>query len=237
MPHSMLRVALWNTAKKPIARILRKIVQEHDINVLILLERGETIVTLLEALGSDTDEPWFSPWGLCERVTVLTRFSDTFVSVLSEGQRYTLRRVALPGIPDLLLGAVHLNSRLHQNESSQTLATCELADEVERVEEQLGHRRTILLGDFNMDPYDDGMVGAGALHAMMSRRTALLGSRTIGRKNYQMFYNPMWALLGDRDTGPPGTYRYWSSEHICREWHMFDQVLLRPALRTRSGTT
>jgi len=62
----------------------------------------------------------------------------------------------------------------------------------------LGHSRTFLAGDFNMDPYDDGMLGAGALHGMMTRRTALLGSRIVDGGRYHMFYNPMWGFMGDR---------------------------------------
>jgi hypothetical protein len=230
MSQSMLRVAFWNTARKPISLVLKKIVKVYNLNVLVLLERGETIPTLLDALGEGASQPWFSTWGICSRVTVLTQFSDAFIRAEAEGERFSLRKIALPGLPDLILGAVHLRSRLHQTERSQVLATHELVRAVEGVEAALGHRRTLLVGDFNMDPFDDGMVGAGALHAMMTRRTALLGSRTIEKRSYQMFYNPMWSMLGDRESGPPGTYRYWSSEHVCREWHTFDQVLLRPTL-------
>jgi hypothetical protein len=74
------------------------------------------------------------------------------------------------------------------------------------------------------------MVAANALHGMMSSRSARKQTRTIDKREYSMFYNPMWAYLGERSGGPPGTYRYWSAKHVLREWHAFDQVLIRPGL-------
>ncbi len=43
---------------------------------------------------------------------------------------------------------------------------------------------------------------------------------------YRFFSNPMWGCFGDRTPGPPGTYYYPRGSY----GHLFDQVLLRPAL-------
>ena len=40
----------------------------------------------------------------------------------------------------------------------------------------------------------------------------------------------MWNLLGDKCNGKPGTYYYSGSKLMEYFWHMFDQVLIRPAL-------
>lgn len=123
-----------------------------------------------------------------------------------------------------------MGSKTWQGQQSQVFPAIGLVSAIDQVEENVGHRRTVLLGDFNMDPFEQGMLGAGSLHAMMSRRTAAKQSRPIGERHYRMFYNPMWGLLGDDRPGPPGTYRYWRSEHVCQEWHAYDQVLIRPDL-------
>ena len=65
----------------------------------------------------------------------------------------------------------------------------------------------------------------------VAEETAAL-SRTILRKKYKMFYNPMWNLLGDFDY-PPGTYYCNSNEAINPFWNMFDQVIIRPQLREK----
>lgn len=40
----------------------------------------------------------------------------------------------------------------------------------------------------------------------------------------------MWGFFGDQTPGPAGTYYRGSSEMVEQFWHIFDQVLLRPAL-------
>jgi hypothetical protein len=65
---------------------------------------------------------------------------------------------------------------------------------------------------------------------MMSRSIVAKGARTVAGEACPYFYNPMWSLLGDYSTGPPGTYFYSSSSPITFFWNAFDQVLLRPDL-------
>lgn len=57
-------------------------------------------------------------------------------------------------------------------------------------------------------------------------------SRTIFETKYKMFYNPMWNLLGDFSY-PPGTYYYRGSKEKNEFWNIFDQVIVRPQLRSR----
>ena len=87
----------------------------------------------------------------------------------------------------------------------------------------------MLIGDLNMNPYEAGVVGTQALHAVMTREL----TRTVGgltaRERHSCFYNPMWSMMGDA-AGPPGTYYYHSSKPINYFWNTFDQVLLRPEL-------
>ena len=47
-----------------------------------------------------------------------------------------------------------------------------------------------------------------------------------------MFYNPMWNLLGDFQQ-PYGTYYYSGSNPVNTYWNIYDQVIIRPALRKR----
>ena len=229
-PEPMLRVGLWNTRGKPVSHLLAAMARERDLNVLVLLENRNSDQALLAALNSGADGLWYLTWGACPRITILTRFSDEFVKPRIESETHSLRTVKLPGLPEIVIAVAHLRSRAWQAERSQSFGAVELVDAIVELEEQVGHRRTLLVGDFNMDPFDDGMVGARALHAMMTRKTAAKGSRVVENRPYPMFYNPMWSLLGDTSPGPPGTYRYWRSEYVCQEWHAFDQVLVRPDL-------
>ena len=78
-------------------------------------------------------------------------------------------------------------------EDSLAMQATEFADDIAHVEENAGHQRTILVGDFNMNPFETGMVAARGLHGVMSRHIAQRGSRTVQGRSYPFFYNPMWS--------------------------------------------
>ena len=81
-----------------------------------------------------------------------------------------------------------------------------------------------------MNPFEIGVVSAAGFHGVMDQRIAQRGSRRIKGKKYAFFYNPMWGLLGDTSTGPPGTYYYDTGTQTNLFWNMYDQVLIRPEL-------
>ena len=115
------------------------------------------------------------------------------------------------------------------SEESLLVESVHLAQSIDEVETSEGHQRTILLGDMNMNPFEAGMVIAGGLHAVMSRRVAARKTRLVQKQRYKYFYNPMWNHFGDHGEAG-GTFYFEGAEHLCYYWNLFDQVLLRPAL-------
>jgi hypothetical protein len=151
-------------------------------------------------------------------------------TTIEESPRASARELRTEGAPPLLLVAAHLPSKLHSSAESQHEDALALAQLVRSAERACGHRRTVLFGDLNMDPFEPGIVGARSLHGVMDRSLAREEHRTVGNERYDYFYNPMWSLLGDRSSGPPGTYFVRRSEAVAYFWHSFDQVLFRPDL-------
>jgi endonuclease/exonuclease/phosphatase family metal-dependent hydrolase len=122
-------------------------------------------------------------------------------------------------------------SKLYWSDDDQFAECIELAKFIRQIEKDLGHSRTILVGDFNMNPFEKGMIVSNGLHAMMSKRIARREARTVKGVRYPFFYNPMWSLFGDIPTALPGTYFYnRSGRPLNYFWNMFDQVMLRPSL-------
>lgn len=130
----------------------------------------------------------------------------------------------------ILFVAVHLRSSLRTNEHDLVELARRMGGVIREEEALLGHQRTLVVGDFNMNPFDAGMVTGDAFHAVMTQAIARGGSRKVGGEPRAFFYNPMWGCLGDRTPGPPGTYYYDSPGHRPLFWNTFDQVLLRPDL-------
>jgi len=121
-------------------------------------------------------------------------------------------------------------SKLHWDSDSQTQKCTVLARTISEGEQRVGHKRTLVVGDLNMNPFEPGVVGAAGLHGVMTRQIASRGARTVQGRSYEFFYNPMWGVFGDGSPGPPGTYYYDDSRHVNYSWNVFDQVLLRPEL-------
>ena len=226
----MLKVILWNTNRAPAAALCAGIADEVDANVLVVLDAGESKATYLDALNSDGAGHWHLSDGNCPRVLILTRFPSNFSVVERESQYYSARSIKLPGLPSITMIALHLRSKLHQSDKSQQYEAATLMSTIRDLELQLGHKRTVVFGDFNMDPFEPGMIGTHGFHALASPRTARQGSRIVSGEDYDLFHNPMWGLFGDGVMKAHGTYRYWTAEHVCQEWHLFDQVVVRPDL-------
>lgn len=126
--------------------------------------------------------------------------------------------------PDLLVGFVHLPSKLN---GAPEMVARKIPAEIEDFERQANHKRTILIGDFNMDPYELGMCAPDSLNAVTCQQIANRNNRTVYEKQYAFFYNPMWNLLGDKTPGPPGSF-YFRTPKDSIYWRMLDQILLRP---------
>lgn len=89
-------------------------------------------------------------------------------------------------------------------------------------------RHTLVMGDFNVNPFEDPMVNADTLHALSSKNIARKLRRTVYEQSYDMFYNPMWNKLGDEKGN--GTYYYNTSQITNYYWNILDQFIVRPEI-------
>lgn len=226
----MLTFLFWNIHKMDNLKLIGQVVKEQRIDFLLLAESTLEVDQVLTELNQDRPATFHANAGMCPRITVYSKFSDEFIIPVFENHHISIRKLKLPVFEELLLGAVHLSSKIHQSDASQAFEATKISKEIARIEEELGHKRTILVGDFNMNPFEIGMIAASGLHATMDRKIAAKGKRKLNQVSYPFFYNPMWSLLGDASSGPPGTYYYWKSEEVAYFWNMFDQVLLRPEI-------
>jgi len=133
------------------------------------------------------------------------------------------------GLP-LLIVAVHLPSKLHAGDNDQELRIRQLREDITAQEARSGHQNTVVIGDLNVNPFEDALTAADGLQGVMDKKVAARPARTVQGRPWDYFYNPMWSRLGDDSPGPPGTYWYVGSGQVTHFWNTFDQVLLRPGL-------
>jgi hypothetical protein len=222
----------WNLkGKESIGPIIANLAWQYDVDVLMLAECKIEPGPFLTTLNRPNDSKYhYVPRNTCKKIEIFTRFASNFIESIHEENRLTIRRLRLHGQTDILLAVGHLPSKMHRRNTSQSGPCIRLAKSIERAEEEVGHRRTVLVGDLNVNPFEDGMVMAEGLHAVMTRGIARKETRKVDGVTYPFFYNPMWSLFGDGSPGPPGTYYNWRTEDNVYFWNMFDQVLLRPDL-------
>lgn len=225
---AMVTFLFWNTNGKAMEAEVSTLAQEHRVDIIILSELTSSPASMLQALNrAEAAEFHYAP-GQCERIRIFTRFSSRFLEPVYESISLSIRRLGLPARTEILVVAAHLPSKLFQSDSSQISACVELARTIREQEEKIGHTRTLVVGDLNMNPFEHGMVTANGMNAAMSRQIASRKTRTVQSREYPFFFNPMWAHLGDRSGHPPGTYYYSHSEFVNYYWNVFDQVLVRP---------
>ena len=224
-----LRFLFWNLNQKDLVEEIKNIVQLHAIDVIILAETKFHQSKLLAALN-EQDSLFFSnhPNSLCEKILIFTKFNYRFIKPVEEDNRMTFRRLTLPFL-DFNLVAVHLPDKSHNSEDSLSENASELARIIRAIESRFDDK-TVLIGDLNMNPFEKGIVKANGLNATMSSKLAEKETRTVDKRAYKFFYNPMWSLMGDVQNEVAGSYYYNNSELLNYQWNVFDQVLIRPSL-------
>ena len=226
----MITFLFWNLNQKSLEGRVASLVEKHEVDIVILAECSIPLQSMVDALHQRTGRRFNAPFSACEKIVIYTGFPKGFLKARREGERFTIRRLALPGLDDVLIVATHFPSKLFWSKESQAQECVKLSEEIQLAERRAGHSRTILVGDLNMNPFEDGIVSASGLHGVMTRQIAAKQTRIVQDREYPFFYNPMWGRLGDGTDGPAGTHYNHRSEHVSFFWNMFDQILLRPAL-------
>jgi hypothetical protein len=240
----MITFLFWNLygrqKKKQVARMealrasVARLTVRHGIDVILLAEceiaEGDIIQTL-NAAGVGT---YHRPASRSRRIQLFSRlpqevWTDAFDDPTTN--RLTMQWLKVGSPPGILLAGIHFPDRMSVSPGAAQLDVAQdIATDIRRIEDTLGRRRTVLVGDLNMNPFEDGMAARKSLHAVMSRNLAATIHKRKDRADYPCFYNPMWAYFGDYAGGPPGTYYYSNKDANNRFWNIYDQVLVRPEL-------
>ena len=171
------------------------------------------------------------PYAINDRISIYVKSCKDWLRPVNDTKYLSIQHLEKPRRDgEMLIVAAHLPSEREYDDEDLLDFAEESRMEIERSEHSVGHKNTIVVGDFNTNPFDDRLVSFRGFHSVMDKRIAQRGSRILRGKERCFFYNPMWSLLGDRTSGPPGTFYYNKSKSIVYFWHMLDQVLLRPDL-------
>jgi hypothetical protein len=234
----MITIGFWNLAKRrQTLPHLACLAQAHAVDVLMLAECPKNLKPAISALNNLGIGVYREEVNAKAKVRAITRLPAAEFVHYATGMARELAvwRVHAPKLTpkELLLAGVHLLSKAGGSEANDQFSVAkEVVEELVEFEEgrPSPHRNTVLVGDFNMHPYDPGMTSVTGIHGQMTKVLAEQPDRVHRHQPRRRFYNPMWGLFGDRTPGPPGTH-YWRSSVLHNPyWGMLDQVLIRPPL-------
>ncbi len=227
-----IRFLYWNIKNKTnkVVSVLKQLVP--NIDILLLVENSAIADSFIEReLG-------------LYKISYKTSFKESkytpkFYSKFKEGElehigttiskRLVFTSLQINNSEEVLIGGIHFPSKLSYGETSQLEIVRSYVQEIEEIETLKNNNRTLIFGDFNMNPFEAGMVEVSAFNATLSEIEARKINTKFHYRTYNYFYNPMWSFLGDRNylSGErklPGSFYYNQPPY----WNIYDKVIMRP---------
>jgi hypothetical protein len=232
-----MRIAFWNINQNTnsyLLDLLSEFSNSRKIDLLILLESRFNPEDVLLSINRHEALFYYSPsiaFREDDYFQIYSKFDPKSTLSIKEEKRKQARIIQTSQVTPFTLIMMHLQSKLYFDEANQNAMTPQARFFIDQAEALAGNDRTIVLGDFNMQPFQYGMVQTTGLHATMDKRTARMVTRQVNGEDFKLFYNPMWSFFGEFGKGDVnGTYYYNASKPIEYYWYLFDQVLVRPSM-------
>lgn len=223
-----MKVLFWNTYKNAnINSTICELASENNASIIVLAEYTANIDALLNALHLQYGIKMQQYYSCCERITMIGSIEN--VEMRFDSDHTTIQIINEKDI----LCCTHLNSKIYSDHEAQREIMIEqLMREIHAIEKDIDSENTMIVGDFNVNPYDASCIDARYFHSLPVYEETKRKTRTVAGNPYTMFYNPMWRFLGDTNQ-PYGTYYHNNSNSINTYWNIYDQVIIRPALKER----
>lgn len=236
----MPTMSFWNVGRLDRPELMiGALAAQHDADVILLAEcdvrSADLVGAISDACGGESFSEVPPPESSSHRIRMISRDATGALEFMRGDDRVAVSEYRPTTGDPLIVAGVHLPSKLYSDPSDQAYWARRAVGNNHDVETQLGHMRTLVIGDFNMNPFEEGMIAIDAFNAVMEKGRARTPRERRGII-YHRFYNPMWSRLGDDNEGPPGTFFQQSGGSPAIYWHTLDQVLLRWDVLPPGGT-
>lgn len=227
-----IRYIFWNIKNKNLLAPIAQLIIENNIDIVALVEANSLDTQSLFNELLLNGQQWKTVQVYPMSDIKLIAKCDIHISVHQEGERYCTYKLYNDNNM-YLLNILHLESALYLDESARSSKASSISDVLRKIEETIfkdQEYKTITVGDFNLQPYSQGVAGYYGFNATMSEHKAKKIVRRVDKQEKYFYYNPMWKLMGDKRL-VQGTY-YNSSDQQGKSifWYTFDELLIRPYL-------
>jgi hypothetical protein len=174
----MARFGFWNvnslrnlaTDRREIPRYAAELAFERSLDVLFLIECAIPVGSLMAAFEG---EPTYYPISSGKRFKVFARFDPRFMQLLEPpvtSDRFDIWHLTLPLQEDVLLCLVHGLDKRNNSLDKQELFLQQVVAALSYFENKISHNRSIVLGDFNANPFESPVASALGMHAVYSTK-------------------------------------------------------------------
>ena len=221
-----MKILFWNLNNNSNEKWVAEIIREKDVDIAIFAEYQSTS---FENVLSDLDNiyNWHDGFGGCEKVTLLCKNNIKTV-VRREQNRYTVYSCSAGDFTYNVVG-LHLPAPPSSDANTRKLVIRDIVCDINEQEKASNNRCTIVIGDFNCNPFDEEIIQKDSFNAVLYKQLINKQEAVIfGGKKFRRFYNPIIHFLSE-DTNTYGSL-YYSSGSASLYWNSFDQILVRKGL-------
>lgn len=203
---------------------------ENNIDIAALVETETLdIQGLLNSLKMQSQD-----WKLLEicpetNIKILTK-SNVHLSVHKEDKNFVTYKI-YEGEEIFLFHVVHFPSPLHLEECARDMRAINVSQVLRKIEEGIFNKseyKSIIVGDFNLQPYSHGIASVHGFNATMSIPKAKKLFRKIAGEPKLFYFNPTWKLMGDNKNAQGTYYNNIDQQDKSIFWYTFDELLIRP---------
>jgi len=221
-----MKIVFWNTNRNKDHTPVVKLVDNTGVDLLFLAECSEDAFWELKKSYEEVIAPASKSKIKCFKINqAISCYCVREISpslILYQAEYHTIQ---------CTLGVLHLRSKLYADPHFQNGLAYDCIAGIKNYEDENDNMDTVLIGDFNMNPFDPGMVVSRGFNSVCSQKIAQKNDRTVADKVCHYFYNPSWKSFSGMGDEIYGSYYY----HSCSgghdfHWNNFDQVLLRPSV-------
>lgn len=215
----------WNTKnEEKINDYVEKIIEEYSPDFFGLAEYSADGFFLQNKLKKKGLEYAYIP-RISSRLDMFYKGKVKEIIHCADSKYYTVKIMPYEK-QSQIISIVHLPSKMYSDLSGNAEIVHDMLEDIKRIKEKKNINGVVIVGDFNMNPFESPMIEATALQAISSRKIVVEKKMRVYKdRNREFFYNPMWNFLGD-EKFPIGSYYYKSASNSALFWNTFDQFIV-----------
>ncbi len=158
-----------NKGKRNIQENVANIAKKHTIDVIILAEDKDN-TSIIRELNTPQVVYSYIP-NPNPKITFYTKLPKSNITKIdSKLTRVNFYKLSTPNMSILIVGIHFLCKTTYREEDTAKTEVERIVEEIKKIQKQENCIQTIIVGDFNMNPFEIPMVRSKCFHAIMDKK-------------------------------------------------------------------